>query len=143
LGPGQSAFLQSDGNGKYHSIADPPRAKFGFLSHPILYVCLTGNDRNHGLTPSSPLQTLQGIMDYLFTRWDHGGSSLTLQACPGKYAGFSARGGLDGHYGNPSITFPPTLTLRGDPNNQEEYIIDGGAGDAVQTVLGKSIHLDG
>jgi hypothetical protein len=90
LGPGQSATVGSDGS-NYFTTNRPDRAQFGLLSSPTLYIATAGADSNHGLAPTAPLQTIQGAMDYLYTRFNHGGARLTLQLAAGTYGGFSAR----------------------------------------------------
>src|SRR5262249_21460741 len=131
-GPSQSIRIVSDGM-NYWTVEKPDRAKFVLNSSPTLYVCAsTGSDTKSGLhndvpsAPSGPLQTLQGVLNYYLTRFDHSGARLTIQACAGTYAGIWVAGRDVGHLmvpGGPPST-PISILLPGDPANPQNYIID-------------------
>lgn len=110
------------------------------------YVSQTGDDNNSGATSLAPKKTIQAMMNTLFQQYDHGGVRVrvNLAASATPYAGFSTRGAWVGHYGNPLIGgATPTFDLIG-PNTADpsQVTIKGIGIPAVQTVVGKSLHLD-
>lgn len=143
LGPGQMARIVSDGT-EYWTIQRPDRVKF--KTDNTLYCSPTGNDANSGIDPSVPFKTIQAGMDATFRNFDIGGWHYNFQLSDGTYAGFSIRGSMTGHYANPSMEPIASFNVVGNVADPSKVIIDGALGPnglAVESVVGKSLHIDG
>lgn len=145
LGPTQSCAFVSDGSGNYLSLRKPIRAKF--LTDTALYVNnIIGNDGYSGISPATPFRTIQAAMNASFINYDMGGLRYILQAADSviPYAPVSIRGAMTGHYGSPQMIGPlASFTLLGNASDPSKVIIDGGSANAIEVLVGKSLHVDG
>lgn len=79
-----------------------------------LYVATTGSDTNDGLTPSTPLATLQAAWNYIMARLDCGNNTITVHIADGTYSpvvcqGIPMGGGQVVFQGN--IAAPANVTV--------------------------------
>lgn len=103
------------------AVAAAPR--LGLTANITLYVAITGNDSNNGLSAGAPFLTIQKAIDVLHDTYDLNGYVATVQVANGTYAaGASASGPFAGAKGGGSVV------LLGNAGTPASVIINGSAG---------------
>lgn len=83
LGPGQSLVILSDGT-NYHVVSIPDRVIIK-ANATYLFVSLSGNDSNDGLTAATPLALMTTAFNLALREWDLASYEVTCQVAAGSY----------------------------------------------------------
>ncbi len=134
LGPGQSASFGSNG-ANYFQLLAPTRAKLGASIR--IFVSLSGNDDNCGLTSGTALITPQRAWDVISVRFDLAGHVATAKFADGTYtSGFVASpNGQQSRYSS--------IVFEGNTATPANCIISPASGAAVTVAFGGQVTLSG